>query len=162
MIQRTAFYFDRRSRTGFAPSCASSIFNFRGHHYQKRNHRPPMSFQPVPLLIRAPLLCLTTCAAVTGLSHPQIIERIEDGSLSMAFDLSAEQSTERLVRVSAKALAHFVSFGRGLRTETPATLLAEINDLLPTVHPAEAKPQIDMPNMRRILAISTPHILRLA
>lgn len=120
-----------------------------------------MPYTPIALQVRSPLLTLSTCVALSGESPAQLLLRVQDGSIRLAFDLRLPNTSARALRIASVSLAHYLEQGRGLRSETPTQVMQEISDLLPTVSPLVI-PEIATGKLCQVFCCTHQHVLRLA
>jgi hypothetical protein len=112
-----------------------------------------MSFTPIVLPVKFPLLSMPTCAALTGESVTELTLSAEAGYLRLVFNISPPGSTSRALRVMTSSLAEYIRDGRKLRTETPAQVLAEISAIFPAL-----SPDVSTENVTRLFACSRHHV----
>lgn len=117
-----------------------------------------MPFTPITLPIRRPLLPLQTVTVITGESHDDLLARVEDGSLRLVFNIATPGQNMRTLRVMASSVQDCMEGRR--RTETPATVLAEIADIFPPIS-AAVVPEIDSVNLCRVFCCSAHHVRHL-
>ncbi len=95
-----------------------------------------MSYSPVTLAVRRPLLTLQTCMAIADRSEEELTRCIEEGRIRVCFDISHRESRHRrALRVLATSLAEYLKHPDSLRAETPGQIEAEVAALFPSLTP---------------------------
>ena len=92
-----------------------------------------MPFQPIPLLVRRPLLNVWAVAALADVTPAKITMLCEQG-FPLAFNIAPRaEASKRCLRISAMSLAAWLSSPVTVRDEPAGALEAELETLFPEI-----------------------------
>jgi hypothetical protein len=112
----------------------------------------------ITVLPRHTLFALDHCAAILGLLHHEARLLVEDGSLRLAFDLAIQPGrSRRMIVVTCESLVDYNLDPKLRRTETPASVQAEVAALFPAI-----EDKIAASRLQDIFRCSPQHLARLA